>query len=196
MNKYIVCLLFFVTCFGLSACSEDNESSSNSSNDVAVETSSKVEDKKREDNKPKKEEVIYFNSDNRVNEFLVDYNKRAEIVIPKESVEQGNIRNKALINTDDLWLEIINSNDCLYISMSSTLDDESTKLYAAFRDTIKTVQADATDEAILNAWNDIHSSGYMVNDYDFNGINISYVPSKLQTSVAKDLRVDLEIPLN
>ena len=51
------------------------------------------------------------------------------------------------------------------------------------------------DDEISTAWNAIHETGYMVEDYDFNGIKITYVPSKELSWGTSALRVDLSFPL-
>ena len=79
--------------------------------------------------------------------------------------------------------------------MSSSVENEDTKLYAIFRDSIKAMSADTADEDIQFAWSTIHESGYLVEDYDFNGVSITYVPSKELSWGTSDLRVDLEFPL-
>ena len=138
---------------------------------------------------------MYFESDEVVDKFFTDYNAIAEVVIHAEEIEKGNIRTKALVYIDDLSLEIINATDFLFVSMSSSVENENTKLYAVFRDTIKAIREDIVEEDIQSAWNAIHESGYLVEDYDFNGISITYVPFKELSVGTSNLRVDLEFPL-
>lgn len=79
--------------------------------------------------------------------------------------------------------------------MSSSVENEATTLYAVFSDTIKVMRVDISEDEIQNAWNDIHESGYLVEGYTLNDVNISYIPSKELSWGISDLRVDLEIPL-
>lgn len=116
-------------------------------------------------------------------------------MFPAEAIEKGNIRTKALIYIDDLNLEIINANDFLSISMSSSTENENTKLYSIFRDSILAMNTHISEDEIQTCWQTIHESSYMVEDYDFNGINVTYVPSKELSWGTSALRIDLEIPL-
>lgn len=140
-------------------------------------------------------EQLFFKTDEIVNKFFSDYDAVAEITIPVEEIEKGNIRTKALVYIDDLSLEIINAGDFLAVSMSSSVENENTKLYAIFRDTIKAMRDDIVEEDILSAWDAIHASGYLVDNYDFDGINITYVPAKELSGGTFGLRVDMEFPL-
>lgn len=198
MRKFSL-LLILVLCFGLSACGGSTDNSTdvktpNVSDNPVVEEAPPVEE-----SEPQEEvsiEPMYFKSDEVVDKFFTDYNAVAEVVIPAEEIEKGNIRTKALVYIDDLSLEIINVNDYLSVSMSSSIENEDTKLYAVFRDTVKSMRPDASNEDIQAAWDSIHESGYMVEGYDFNGIVLDYVPSKELSYGMSDLRIDMEIPLN
>ena len=175
-------LLILLLCLILSACGRNSETS-------------KVEDNQQQEEVTLDPKPLYFESDEVVNKFFTDYNAIAEISISADEIEKGNIRTKALVYIDDLSLEIINTTDFLSVSMSSSVENEDTKLYAIFRDSIKAMIADTTDKDIQSAWNTIHESGYLVEDYDFNGVSITYVPSKELSWGTSDLRIDLKIPL-
>lgn len=207
MKKFTL-LMALMLCLILSACGGNADTPTNSempnvSNDSVVdETHSIGEIPKDEDNQQQADaaneqdsELMFFESDRVVDKFFADYNAIAEVVIPAEEIEKGNIRTKALVYIDDLSLEVINADDFLSISMSSSVENEDTKLYAIFRDTTKTMRADITEDDILSAWSAIHESGYLVEDYDFNSIKITYVPAKELSWGTSDLRVDMEFPL-
>ena len=199
------CLLLILSlCLILSACGGNsdtptNAEESNVSNNSVVEETPNIEETPKVEDNQKEEEVtpepLYFESDEVVDKFFTDYNAIAEISIPADEIEKGNISTKALVYIDDLSLEIINATDFLSVSMSSSVENEDTKLYAIFRDSIKAMSADTADEDIQSAWSTIHESGYLVGDYDFNGVSITYVPSKELSWGTSDLRVDLEFPL-
>lgn len=191
--KKIYLLLVVLMCFTLYGCDSNESISANVEESNAFENSVNVE--------IQQEEVIdnitpqYFESDGVVDKFFSDYNAVAEVVIPAEAIKKGNIKTKAIVYVDDLSLEITNANDFLFVSMSSSVDNEDTKLYSVFRDVIKTMNIDTADEDIQSAWNGIHETGYLVENYDFKGIIITYVPSKNLSWGASALRVDLKIPL-
>lgn len=204
MKKFYF-LLILSFCIVFSSCGENKDTQIdteeiNESDNVIVEETLNIEETTNVDEGQQEEVIadsapIYFESDEVVDKFFNDYNSIAEVVIPAEEIEKGNIGTKALVYIDDLSLEIINASDFLSVSMSSSVENENTKLYAIFRDTIKAINSSATNENIQSVWNAIHESGYMVEDYDFNGVSITYVPSKEVSWGTSDLRIDLEIPL-
>ena len=93
-------------------------------------------------------------------------------------------------------MEVINAEEFLAISMSTSVDNENGKLYSVFRDTLKTVQKELAEEDIQSAWNTVHDTGYITEGYNLNGISITYIPSMELSWGTSDLRVDLNIPLN
>lgn len=197
--KKLYVLLILSLCLTLFACGGNadtytNTDESNVSDDVIIEETPIIDDNQNDkvatDSMP-----VFFESDEVVDKFFASYNAIAEVVIPAEEIEKGNIRTKALVYIDDLSLEIINASDFLSVSMSSSADNENTILYAIFRDTIKAVKADTADEDIRSAWDAIHKSGFLVEDYDFNGVSITYVPSKELSWGTSDPRVDMEVSL-
>lgn len=203
MKKFYL-LLTLSLCLVLSACGGNTDTPTNmetptsSDNSIVEETQNSEETPKAEDNQQQEEvmpEPMYFESDEVVDKFFTDYNAIAEVPIPVEEIEKGNIKTKALVYIDDLSLEIINAKDFLSVSMSSSVENEETKLYSVFRDTIKAMMADTADEDIQSAWDAIHESGYLVENYDFNGVSITYVPSKELSWGTSNLRVDLEFSL-
>lgn len=198
MKKFYL-FLILTLCLTLSACNGNadtytNADESNVSDNVIIEETLNIDDNQH--NKVDADPMpLFFESDEVVDKFFTSYNAIAEVVIPAEEIEKGNIRTKALVYIDDLSLEVINASDFLSISMSSSADNENTKLYAMFRDTIKAVNADTADEDIQSAWDAIRKSGFLVEDYDFNGVSITYVPSKQLSWGTSDMRVDMEFPL-
>ena len=199
MKKF--CLLLILSlCLIFSGCggNSDNIEKPNVSDNSVIEEISNDEKSPEVENNQQEETVptfSYFESDEIVDKFFTDYNAIAEVTIPVEEIKKGNIRTKALVNIDDLNMEIVNAGDFLSVSMSSSVENEETKLYAIFRDSIMAMRADTAVESIQSAWNAIHESGHLVEDYDLNGISITYVPSTELSWGTSDLRVDLEIPL-
>ena len=108
-----------------------------------------------------------------MDKFFTDYNAIAEVPIPADEIEKGNIRTKALVYIDDLSLEIINAPDSLSISMSSSVENEQTLLYSVFRDSILAVRAEVTEDEIKSAWDTIHESGCILRRSAATGAVIS-----------------------
>lgn len=203
-NCYL--LLPLSLCLVLSACGGNTDAPTNietpavSNNSIVEEKQNSEGTSKTKDGQQQEEVVVtpepmYFESDEVVNKFFTDYNAIAEVPIPMEGIEKGNIKTKALVYIDDLGLEIVNAKDFLSVSMSSSFENMETKLYSVFRDSIKSMIADIKDEDIQSAWDAIHESRYLVDGYDFNGVSITYMPSKELSWGTSDLRVDLEFPL-
>lgn len=187
--KKITIILLFTLCLFLPSCSSNNYDNTN-------KTASNSLSAKKENKKSKKHKSVYFKSDETVNRFFTKYNSFAEIKIPKSNIEQGNIKTKALVYMDDLSMEIINAHNSLAISIGTSPTNEYSKLYSVFRDTIKSVKTDITEPDIQSAWNAIHETGYMVENYNFNKINITYIPYKELSKGHSNLRIDLDFPIN
>lgn len=137
----------------------------------------------------------YFETDVIVNNFFVAYNAIAESPIDVTEIEKGNIKTKALVYIDDFSMEVINATDFLSVSISVDPENEDTKLLSIFSSCIKAMYPNVTDDEISTAWNAIHETGYMVEDYDFNGIKITYVPSKELSWGTSALRIDISFPM-
>lgn len=194
MKKWSILLLlvlsFVLTACGASKSTDLDASRSNANSDETVQQQKPSKDTTTEPT------TTYFESDEVVNKFFADYNAFAEITIPAGEIEKGNIRTKALVYMDDLSLEVINAEEFLAISMSTSVDNENGKLYSVFRDTLKTVQKELAEEDIQSAWNTVHDTGYITEGYNLNGISITYIPSMELSWGTSDLRVDLNILLN
>lgn len=181
-KKKLFIILILLIC--ISACNNNNDMQPNPENNSENITNNQSND------------PLFFESDEVINDFFTIYNSFAEIIIPAEEIEAGNIRTKALVYIDDLSLEIINANSYLSISMSSSVENENTKLFSVFRDTIKTLITDIDENDIQLVWNNIHESGYLVENYDFKNCSITYVPFKELSNGNSDLRIDIEFPLD
>ena len=192
----------------LVACGNTDDNKSNedmSSNTInASEIESQVEGEEIEIQEIQNTEIVeeeteevfvYFETDDVVNSFFANYNAIAEKPIEASEIEKGNIRTKALVYIDDFSMEVINATDFLSVSISTDLENEDTELLSVFTSCIKAMNTTVSDDEIMNAWNAIHETGYMVEDYDFNGIEITYVPSKKLSWGTSALRIDLSFPI-
>ena len=82
-------------------------------------TEEPVEETQPQDESPANKEVglLYYESDEIIDKFFTDYNDVAELSIPANEIEAGNMGTKANVYIDDLSLEITNAGDYLAISM-------------------------------------------------------------------------------
>lgn len=202
MKKVLVFML--VICLGLSliACGTPSAESQESYEPVVETTKLETQEAtgeeitEQESTIPETESILeYFESDAIVNDFFVSYNAIALNTIDAALIEKGNIRTKALVYADSFSLEVINTNNgMLSISVETKPEEEYTIMFAVFSDCIKAISALSNDE-IASAWDTIHETGYMVEDFDLSGILITYVPSKELSWGINKPRVDLTIPI-
>lgn len=141
-------------------------------------------------------QLLYFSTDELINSFFEKYNSLTDAPINSSDIKTGNIKTKAIVHIDDFSMEVINSKqNTLSISISDNPNNESTKLYYTFKNCIKANNPNIADEDIENAWNNIHESGYITDNYDLNGITITYVPYKELSKGHSNLRIDLVFSL-
>lgn len=169
---------------------QESQQESGSMQDVedASTTESEKESEKNSEEPSSVEELKYFPSDATVNQFFVNYNAIADIPIEASEIEKGNIRTKALVYIDDLCIEVINATEYLSVSIEVKLENEESRLLPIFSASIKAMVPDVSEKDISNTWEKLHDTEYMVDDYNFNGVKISYVPAK------STVRIDLEFP--
>ena len=199
MKKLIALVLALGCVLGLAGCgTTDNEvSSKNETSNATKAGEVQCEEAETQEQETQSTEVVmeYFETDLIVNNFFVAYNAIAESPIDVTEIEKGNIKTKALVYIDDFSMEVINAADFLSVSISVAPENEDTKLLSIFSSCIQAMYPNVADDEISTAWNAIHETGYMVEDYDFNGIKITYVPSKELSWGTSALRIDLSFPL-
>ena len=111
--KKLCLLLILSLCLILSACGGNSDTPTNAEepnvpNSAVVEGTPDIEETPEVENNQQQEEVasdpepLYFESDEIVDKFFTDYNAIAEVVIPAEEIEKGNIRTKEFVYIDDL----------------------------------------------------------------------------------------------
>ena len=94
---------------------------------------------------------------------------------------------------EGLSLEVINVDDEYYsVKIGGKPEGENTIMYEMFSNCMSGI-AGFTDEEVVEAWDVIHETGYMVEDYDYKGVVITYVPSVELSRGRSNLRVDLKI---
>lgn len=188
MKKLIILVLASICVFGLAGCETTDNEISNKDETSNSTNLSEIQNDETETT------MKYFETDVIVNNFFVAYNAIAESPIDATEIEKGNIRTKALVYIDDFSMEVINATDILSVSIGVDPENEDTKLFSIFSSCIKAMYPNVTDDEISTAWNTIHETGYMVEDYDFNGIKITYIPSKELSWGTSALRIDLRFP--
>lgn len=197
---FTICLSVFLVACGPIDVENTNKEEMPSETNISENQSEEIEVQEQdvqssEDVGEIEEAVKFFESDEIVNDFFVKYNEIAECPIDGSEIEKGNIDSKALVYIDDFSMEVINASDFLSVSISVAPENEDTKLLSIFSSCIKAMNSTLTDDEISSAWMEIHETGYLVENYDFNGIKITYVPSKELSWGTSALRIDMSFPL-
>lgn len=140
----------------------------------------------------------YFQDDEVVDSFFVAYNAIAKTVFPKDAISRGNIRTKAGAVVNGLEIEVIyadwhqfNDPSFLAISVEASEEIESSLLKDCFFDILNSMRSNLNDSDIQIAWNELHRTGYLLEDYVFNDIKLSYIPQTLRGNI----RIDFTIPV-
>lgn len=132
--------------------------------------------------KAKVQEKPFFESDTKVNWVITDYNEIAEYPFRRSQIEKGNVKTKAIIKAENLYIEVINSEAGMSISIEDK-DEEEESLYPVFRDMLRVLDKSVLEEMIEQAWKDIQKDKYEINygsttllpSYEVKeGIQISY----------------------
>lgn len=190
----ILAVIFLI--MGLGSPSEGTSNNTNTNTNISQPEQNIINSQSQQEESSQVEENniqsnVYFESDSIVNKFFADYNEIATIPISADMIEQGNIKTKALVYGDAFNLEVINSQQgTLFVSIGSTPENENTALFTIFSDCLKAKKS-FTDEEVLEVWNYLHESGYMVENYEYNGVVITYIPSVELSWGVNDPRIDL-----
>ena len=114
--------------------------------------------------------------------FFEAYDEFAEYPFAVEQIRQGNVRTKALVQTDNLYVELVNSANGLDILLDDG-SEESEELYSVYRDFLKVMDDSLSDEQIEQAWSDINEigTGYLYNGrYSLNRLKMDYSNAEFQ----------------
>lgn len=201
MKKRIVFLIILILCIFFAYACGDDQSEAEYKTNIQTETTEEIktdtikniaETTTEED----KKEALYFDTDETIDIFFINYNMLSDTTINKEDIKRGNIDEKALVYIDDFSMEVINSKQgFLSVSISTNPENEETVLYNTFANCIKVANKELNNEEIRTAWEEIHETGYMVEGYKLNEISITYVPYKELSKGHSKLRIDLSIPI-
>ena len=137
---------------------------------------------------------MLFDSNETVNSFLTKYNEIAEYPFDTDEIETGNVRNKAIISTGELYITIygLDLDNGLSISIEDQ-DEPSDSFFPTFRDSLKAIDETVTDEQAIECWNELKSLNYMVDinntgmetPYMVNGIRTGYLNSSIYGEMSR-----------
>lgn len=169
-----------------------------SSADNKIDTSTQTtEEKSPTEVTSEKDSYTYFPSDSLVDSFFQKYNQLTDRPIQKDEIKEGNISTKALVYYDSYSMEVINSrNGFLSVSIGADPDEEYKGFKKMFINCIKALREDLTSDEIEDAWDGMHESGHLTEDYDLNDLDISYMPYQELSQGHSDLRIDIMSPIS
>lgn len=194
MNKVVsLCAVACMTMV-LASCGDSGEVESDFPSVEAVSPpTSSIVDSTTSEATPVPEEKL-FDSNEIVNSFLEKYNETAEHPFGADEIEKGNVRNKAIISTGDLYINIWSLDQKNGISISiEDKDEPSEEFFPVFRDCLKAIDESVTDEQAAECWEELQSLNYSVDINDtgmetpcmVNGIRTGYLHSDLYGEMSR-----------
>lgn len=149
-----------------------------------------------------------FDSNDKVNNFLISYNKIADEKINKKEIERGNIDTKALIYREDYSFEIIYVDSLFYenfedkpvltISISAKFDADQEAYFNYFRNSLMALGVKRSEEELREIFDKaqtMESSGINVEYLEVDKIRIEYVSSGKHGSWNTDQRIEIFAPI-
>ena len=195
MKKIILISIILITMIFWGCGTNKNTASSTENTNTKVESTKEKASPALEEPTEMKTELKYFPTDEIVDNFFVKYNTLTKTQIDTTEIQKGNIKTKALVYTEDFNMEVVSTKKELYVSIGTNPENEDSKLYEAFTTCIKAMCENYSNEEIDSAWKDIHKTGYLVEGYELNDVQITYVPYKELSSGHSNLRIDLMFKL-
>lgn len=133
-----------------------------------------------------------FSSNEIVNSFLEEYNDTADYPFDAGKIEQGNVRNKAIISTNDLYITICGLENGINISIEAQ-GEPSDSFFPVFRDSLQALDGSITDEQASACWDELQSSDYNVDVNNtgmytpcmINGIRTGFLHSSLYGEMSR-----------
>lgn len=172
----VACMTMFLASCGDSGSVEGDFSSAGA---VSPPTSSSV-DSATSEATPVPEEKL-FDTNEIVNSFLEKYNETAEHPFGADEIEKGNVRNKAIISTGGLYINIwgLDQENGISIAIEDK-DEPSEEFFPVFRDCLKAIDESVTDEQAAECWEDLQSLNYSV-DINDTGVETPYMVNEIRT---------------
>lgn len=122
-------------------------------------------------NQQTEQTLEYFQTDKVVNDFFVEFNKKTTRIIQKENISMGNIRTKAIVNDDYVYMVLIHveSSNTLEIQFNVKTDDGYLLDY--YSSIIKVYNSDVSSLNLSHSWDNLVETK---NDATFTNINSHY----------------------
>lgn len=146
---------------------------------------------------PKESEIIFFESDSKINDLIVRYNSISSTDFSKESISKGNVRNKAHISHNGLYITIVNSdfNGFIDIRIEGS-PSQKDLLFSVFRIFLLSLNDKLTVTDINTAWNHIQANTCRVDYYkdvgdqiySVGGVQLGYFNA---TDAFPDIKIDM-----
>lgn len=176
-RRIALCVAVFATLFLVACGNSGDVEVTSSAETVSVPASSAVESTVPDPTSTP--EVKLFDSNEIVNSFLEKYNGTADRPFDADEIEKGNVRNKAIISTDELYITIHGLENGIHISIEDR-DDLSDSFFPTFRDSLQALDESITDEQASACWEELQRSNYNV-DINNTGIDTPYMVNGIRT---------------
>jgi len=160
-----------------------DNNSDNETSDVTAETVTEMsaEMSTTPNNSEVSEEIVKYHYNETVNQILIDYNAISEYTFTPDEVKEGGY-DSAAINKYNTRMEVHSTNksdkgyDTQVVIELSGDTNEMDVSYYIFRDFVKTLRGNLSDDSIEEAWNELLTEQYEYysEHYELDGLEMSY----------------------
>ncbi len=178
-KKFLLSILVLLSLFIITGCEETKTN----------ENTKEVQESKET------EKANEYAEDDTINKFITLYNSSTTNLM--EQIEKGNIKTKYYGHILGHSIEMINANDATakYFSISingSNDENDVDKIITIYKDIVKIVDSDITDEKVNDSANMMKNSSTMIEEYEVTeNIKITYVPVVQLSNRKTNCRIDI-----
>ena len=141
-------------------------------------------------------EIVYFESDELVNQFIGDINDNTDYTV--EDISKGNIVTKCICRINDCYSTIIDTTDAvaeynIEVSVDGGNNQEDTdKMIDTSKVLMKVLDPSLTDDTIDSIISDLLAENYLKEDVEVGeNIKITFVPFKELSNGVSTSRIDI-----
>lgn len=127
-------------------------------NEKSEQEDTEVEEQESEITEIPKQENEFI-GDDAINRLLTEYNQIAEFKIDADNVGNGAYYENVITSCNGVWIMIYDSKDVFVDLSIEDLDDSH--IYPVFRDFMKTLDSEVTDDDAYSGWRDLLTGKYI-----------------------------------
>lgn len=114
-----------------------------------------------------------YHSNDVINQLIKDYNKNAECIIEKGTVQNGAYPTSAHLSCNGVWISIYDSLN-LYVDFNIETWSDA-EIFVVFRDFLTTMDDTINENDIINGWKELQTGKYTGYNYYYIGnVQCSY----------------------